>query len=73
MIIWNKNKEVDIYFDDLWMFMTLIDSTCPTLIGQYVDGNYTETLVYEVNAPKLNINGFVFVLFPALVAKKLSI
>ena len=37
LAIWNKNREVDIEFRDLWFFMTLIDDTAPTVLGQYVD------------------------------------
>lgn len=104
LAIWNKNREVDIEFRDLWFFMTLIDDTCPTVVGEYVDdsrflqdgklrfhirfsepvyasrtngagerralelkinnlskpyyaeyveGNYTDTLVYEIDASEL--------------------
>ncbi len=100
MIVWNKNKEVDIMAKNIWFLMTLIDETCPTVVGQYVDdsriavdgklrfcirfsepvvaskkksievkfnssatpyyadyveGNYTDTLVYELEPPKINI------------------
>ena len=104
LAIWNKNREVDIEFRDLWFFMKLIDDTAPTIVGEYVDdsrfledgklrfyirfsepvyasktngagekrpltlkinnlakpfyanyveGNYTDTLVYEVDASEL--------------------
>ncbi|MBO7526234.1 MAG: hypothetical protein J6T42_05520, partial [Clostridia bacterium] len=100
LAIYNRNREVDIEFKHLWFFLTLIDDTCPTVTGQYiddsriesdgklrfyirfsepvvsaqkksievkinngttpfyadyVDGNYTDTLVYEMNMPNLEI------------------
>ena len=35
--VYNKNKEVDIEAKDIWVFMTLIDDICPTVVGSYVD------------------------------------
>ena len=105
LAIYNRNKEVDIEFKHLWFFMTLIDDTCPTITGQYiddsriesdgklrfyirfsepvvsaqkksievkfnngttpyyadyVDGNYTDTLVYEMNMPNLEIKSATY-------------
>ena len=104
-VIWNKNREVDIEFRDLWFFMTLIDETNPTVVGQYLDdsrvasdgklrmyvrfsepvyttkqgslqvkinngaipyyadyveGNYTDTLVYEMAVPNVNVKSVNF-------------
>ena len=103
--IYNKNKEIDIEAKDIWAFMSLIDDTCPTIVGQYVDdsmlqstgklrfyirfsepvysskkgtldikfnssslsqqavyvaGNYSDTLVYEIDAPKTNIQSITY-------------
>ena len=116
LAIWNKNKEVDIEFKDLWFLMTLVDDTCPVIVNSYVDdsglssegklrfclrfnepvyaskrnghgdrcsleikinnlaktyyadyveGNYTDTLVYEIDAddlPKINIKNIAYTL-----------
>ena len=114
VIVWNKNKEVDIRFEQLYTFMTLIDDKAPEIVGEYIDdsrlltdgilrfnirfnepvylsktnsllqrqalqfnvnhtnqpyyadyveGNYTDTLVYEISAsnlPKRNITNVTY-------------
>ena len=116
LAIWNKNKEVDIEFKDLWFLMTIVDDACPILVdsyaddsrllsegklrfclrfnepvyasitnsrgerrsleikfnnlatpfyADYVEGNYTDTLVYEIEAsklPKINIKSISYTL-----------
>lgn len=116
LAIWNKNKELDIEFRDLWFLMTLVDDTCPVIVDSYADdsrflsegklrfyirfnepvyasktnsqgdrcsievkfnnlakpyyadyieGNYTDTLVYEIDAselPKANIKTISYTL-----------
>lgn len=114
IIVWNKNKEVDIKFKKLYTFLTLVDDKAPQIIGEYiddsrllsdgklrfcirfsepvylsktnsllqrqalqfninntttpyyadyVDGNYSDTLVYEINStnlPKRNITSVTY-------------
>ena len=105
LAIYNRNKETDIEFKHLWFFFTLIDDTCRTITGQYIDdsrvesngklrfyirfnepvisaqkksievkfnngttpyyadyveGNYTDTLVYEMNMPNLEIKSATY-------------
>ena len=105
LAIYNRNREIDIEFKHLWFFLTLIDDTCPTVTGQYIDdsriesegklrfyvrfsepvisaqkksievkfnngttpyyadyveGNYTDTLVYEMDMPNLEIKSATY-------------
>ncbi|MBE5763822.1 MAG: hypothetical protein E7338_06365 [Clostridiales bacterium] len=103
--VYNKNREVDIEAKDIWVFMTLIDDICPTVVGSYVDdsllgstgklrlyvrfnepvysskkhslsvrfnnssiwksadyvaGNYSDTLVYEIAADAIDIKSITY-------------
>ena len=114
VIVWNKNKEVNIEFKSMYSFMTLVDDKAPEVVSEYIDdsrllsdgklrfyirfsepvylsktnatlsrqplqfninhtntpyyadyvgGNYTDTLVYEIDAdeiPRRNITSVTY-------------